>query len=130
MKYRVELTEEQMKIVQIALEEYFRLRMGQERDFCDDMAIMGRTFPKEGPEHNRAFDAFILRRDHLQEIMRGFFNIAFEPQGYLREKTDEMMIAECIWDAIRFARGQSRWGDVMQVGPEPAPKIEKLEDEP
>ena len=126
MKYQIELTEEQARIIQISLEEYFRLRMGQERDFCDDMACMGRTFSKDEPAHSKAFDAFILRRDHLQELMRAFFQIAFEPTGYLREKTKEMLIAEDIWDSLRFARGQSKWNSVLHVGSEPVPKIAKI----
>ena len=128
MKYRIELTEEQMRVIQTALEEYFRLRMGQEWDFCDDMACMGRTFPKDDPERTRAVDAFIIRRDHLREMMKGCFNIAFEPHGYLREKTDDMLIAEDIWDSIRFARGISKWNDVLHVGSEPLPKIQKVEE--
>lgn len=129
MKYQIELTEAQVKVVQNALEEYFRLRMGQECDFCDDMASIDCDLSPENPRHNRIFDLYIARRNHLQELMRAFFRIAFEPLGYLQGKTDSMMIAECIWDALRFARGLSRWNDVMQIGPEPVPAIRKVDDE-
>lgn len=120
--YTITLTEDQIRVTQNALEEYFRLRMGQQHDFCEDLASIGRNI---GPD--KAFNTFILRRDHMQEIMRAFFKIAFEPLGYLKEKTDDMMIAETIWDTIRCARGQSRWDKPLQVGPEPCPKIERTE---
>lgn len=120
--YTITLTEDQIRVTQKALEEYFRLRMGQQRDFCDDIASIGRSIAMD-----KAFDAYIARRDHLEEIMRAFFKIAFEPMGYLKEKTDDMMIAETIWDSMRFARGESRWDKPFQVGPEPCPKIERTE---
>jgi len=80
-----------------------------------------------GDEHRKEFDAFIHRRDHLRELMYAFFRIAFEPIGCLKEKTEDMMIAECIWDAIRFARGHSRWDRPFVIGSEPVPKIAKEE---
>ena len=98
------------------------IRMGQQNDFCNDLASIGRSTATD-----MAFDAYISRRDHLEEIMRAFFRIAFEPSGYLREKTDDMMIAETIWDTMRFARGESRWDKPLQIGPEPCPKIERTE---
>lgn len=124
MTYTITLTEEQMRVTQNALEEYFRLRMGQDMEFSNEMAMLN-AGDISGDEHCKEFDAFIHRRDHLRELMRAFFRIAFEPTGYLDEKTDDMMIAECIWDAVRFARGQSRWDRPFVIGSEPVPKITK-----
>ena len=130
MTYRITLTEEQMRVTMIALEEYFRLRMGQDDDFCRDMAEIDRVLRKEELSKNdweKQFDQYLHRRAHLRELMKAFFRIAFEPIGYLTEKTDDMMIAECIWDVIRFALGQSRWDRPFAIGKEPVPKIEKEE---
>ena len=123
MTYKVTLTEKQMRVTQVALEEFFRLRMGQSFDFCDDMAMSDTDLSNDNPEHERLFDRFIERRDALQQVMKAFFGIAF-PLGYLSAKTDDMMVAECIWDAIRTARGCNHWGSAMQIGSEPSPKIE------
>ena len=128
MKYKIELTEKQMCVVEAATEEYMRLRMGQDFDFCSDMAALNTDLSPENPRHEKIFDFYIARRDHLQELMKAFFRIAFEPTGHLKAKTDEMMICECIWDAIRVATGRSRWRDVFPIGSEPVPKIEKVED--
>ena len=129
MKYNIELTEKQMRVVMKALEEYFRLRLGQDFDFCCDLASMGTDLSPENPNHDKLFDMYIARINHMGELMSAFFRIAYEPKGYLIEKTDEMMVAECIWDAIRFALGLSRWDKPYQIGSEPSPKVEKEGDE-
>lgn len=129
MKYTIELTEKQLAIVQNALEEWFRLRMGQDMDFCDDLAGMNTDFSPNNPNHERILDNYISRRNHMQEIMKAFFRIAFEPFGYLTEKTEDMLISETIWDAIRCARGQSRWGKPLVLGGEPCPIIKKTDGE-
>ena len=127
-KYKIELTEKQMKIVQGAVEEWFRLRMGQDFDLCTDLASMNTDLSPDNPNHEQLFNNYIARRDHMQAIMKAFFRIAFEPFGYLTEKTEDMLIAETIWDAIRCARGFSRWGKPLVLGGEPCPKIERIED--
>lgn len=127
MKYTIELTEKQLSTVQNALEEWFRLRMGQEMDFCNDLAEMNADLSPENPDHDRIFNDYIARRDHMREVMKCFFRIAFEPYGYLQEKTEDMLIAETIWDAIRCVRGLSRWGKPLVLGGEPCPKITKEE---
>lgn len=126
--YRITLTEEQAIVTQIALEEYFRLRMGQDYDFTSEMARMNVDLSQSNPNHDAIFDRYIQRRDHLHEIMSAVFRVAFEPSGYLQQKTDRMMEAETIWDAIRTARGCNRWEKAMQIGREPIPGIEVQED--
>jgi len=123
--YRMTVSEAQLNLIHEAMEEYFRLRMGQETDFCNDLAEMGRDLSPNNPNHKEAFDRYIIRRNHMQEIMRAFFRIAFEPEGY-KEKTEKMLIAEDIWDVIRVATGRSRWGTHLHTGPEPSMLIEKV----
>ena len=126
-KYTIELTENQVGVIQNALEEYFRLRMGQSSEFCMGMAELNADLSPDNPHHELIFDRYIQRRDHMEEVMRAFFRIAFEPTGYLKEKTDDMLIAECIWDAIRCVRGLSNWGSPLQTGSESVPKIKVSE---
>lgn len=127
--YVITLTEEQAIVTQIALEEYFRLRMGQDYEFTSEMAKLNVDMSPDNPDREAIFDRYIQRRDHLHEIMFAAFRVAFEPQGYLQHKTERMMEAETIWDAIRTARGQNRWEKAMQIGREPIPEIEVLENE-
>ena len=128
-KYRIEVNEEQLKIIQISLEEYFRLRLGQERDFVDDFAALNCDFSQDNPHHDEIFDRFIHRRDAISEVMKAVFRIGYGSKGWLEEKTPEMLIAEDLWDSIRFARGVSRGGQPLHLGGEPPAKITKIEEE-
>ncbi len=128
-KYRITLNEKQLGVVQYALEEYFRLRLGQDFEFSNDLAEMGQDLSADNPEHKRIFAEYIVRRDAIEEIMKAVFHIAFGVYGVPERKTDNMLIAEDIWDAIRVKRGISRWGRVLNVSGEPVPEIEVVEDE-
>ena len=125
VKYRIELNEKQMRILMKYVEITMRLFMGQSWDFCDEIAALNCDFSPENPNHERIFDSFIGRRDHLREIMNCVFRIAFEPKGYLEGKTDEMLIAEDIWESVRVALDMCKFP--LHVGGEPFPKIEKIE---
>lgn len=125
--YTIELNDKQLNVIYHALEEWFRLRMGQEFDFCTDMASLNCDLSPDNPKHEWIFDMYIARRDHLQELMRAFFRIAFETAGYLEKKTEDMLIAEDIWDAVRCATGRSRFGTPLNVSSEPLPKVTRHE---
>jgi len=126
--YTIEVTEQQLRVIQNSLEEYFRLRMGQERDFVDDFALLNCDLSPDNPNHDRIFDRFIQRRDAMSEVMKAAFRIGYGSKGWLEGKTDDMLIAEDLWDSIRFVRGKSKWNSPLHVGPEPAPKITKEGD--
>lgn len=122
-KYRITLTEKQMQVVEHYLESYFRLMIGQDLMLSEDMCSMGVDLKQEG------FDAYMVKRDHVREIMKSVFHIAYGYFGVPEEKSEDEMIAECIWDAIRFARGTSRWNQPFHIGSEPVPEIEVIEEE-
>ena len=131
MKYRIELTEEQMRVMEHCTESWMRLMMGQVRELADDLAFYDTYKFKDREDfkeiHSRACD----KRDAIYEILMAVMRIAFSRSGYgvPDEKSEDCMIAECMWDAIRFARGTSRWNKPFQIGDEPTPKIEVIEDD-
>ena len=129
MRYRMELTEKQLSVLQNALEEWFRLRLGQEHDFADSIAFMDCDLSKENPKHEQIFDSAIQTREAVSEIMRAVFRIAFGPHGRPDKATEDMLIAQDIWDAVRVVRGVSRWGTCLQVSNEPLPVIKKVEND-
>lgn len=126
-KYRITLTEEQLRVVQKCTEQYFRLLLGQPMDFADEIAFGGEKANDGNPEWEKDFDRRIQRRDAVYEIMNAVFKIVYgNGWGAPNEKTDDCMIAECIWDAIRTARGLNHWGHPLQIGGEPIPEIEEV----
>ena len=125
-KYRITLTEQQLRVVRVALEEFFRLRLGQDMDFCNDIALMNVDLSADNPQHEKIFDRAMCKRDCLRELLRAFFRIAFGIYGTPENKTDDMLIAEDIWDSIRVKLGISRWDKVLHVSDEPIPDIEIL----
>ena len=120
------LTENQFRIIKIALEEYFRLRLGQDMDFCNDVAMMNADLSIENPDHEKIFDRYIHKRDCMREVMSAFFHIAFGCYGVPEKKTCDMLIAEDIWDQMRVVTGTSKWQFALHVSDEPLPKIEEI----
>ena len=128
-KYRVELTEEQMRVIEMCCEIYMRTLLGQPFMICEELANLNRNrkLTKDDPEWESDWNDYLVRKDHLEAVIKAAFSIAYGPWSYLREKTEDMMTAETIWDAVRFARGHGgHWGEPMQVGKEPIPKIERV----
>ena len=129
MKYRIELTDQQIRVVEKCTELYMRLMMGQTRDLSDELAFYNISKYRDDENfhyiHSRACD----RRDAIQEVLCAAMRIAFHAPYHVPEnKTEDGMIAECIWDAVRCARGTSRWDSPFQIGNEPVPKIEVMEE--
>ena len=130
MKYRIELTEDQMRVLEHCTESWMRLMMGQVMELADDLAFYDTYKFKDREDfkeiHSRACD----KRDVIYEILSSVMRIAFgRSYGVPDEKSEDCMIAECMWDAIRFVRGTSRWDKPFQIGDEPTPKIEVIEDD-
>jgi len=125
MKYRIELTSEQMRVLERCSELFMRLSMGQTWDLADmlcEETLKG--YDKDKPESKIIFERYIVKNKALREVLGSAMRIAYGPYHSPETKTEDGMIAECIWDAIRCARGTSSYGTPMQIGSEPIPKIE------
>lgn len=127
-KVVLELNEAQAGIVQVALEEWFRLRMGQSYDLANDLAFMGYKHDKEHPE---LFDAVITKRNSLECVIKAMFNIAWPHYGTPKEVEPRTHIASDIWSVLRHkiwqAQDHESWSMAgatpIQLGPETLPKI-------
>ena len=95
-KYRITLTEEQMGIAEKYIETTMRLFAGQEWMFTDELARLNCDLSPENPDHKAIFNSYIHRRDHIKEIMKAVFAIAFEPRGYLENKTGQSPAAQAL----------------------------------
>lgn len=125
MKYRIELTSEQMRVLERSTELFMRLGMGQTWDLADMLCEeILKGYDKDKPESKVVFERYITKRDAIREVLTSAIRIAYGYMDFPESKTEDGMIAECMWDAIRCARGTSNYGTPMQIGSEPIPKIE------
>lgn len=131
-QYKLEVNEEQLSVINEALEEYFRIRMGQWGQLADELSMQNVDMSPENPAHSRIFDRFITTRDCVREIFGSVNRILSEG---LQKKTQRMLVAEDIWQVIRHQiwidRGaKDDWcvdsREPMQWSDEPLPKIDKM----
>lgn len=136
MKYTLEISEKQAEIIKIALEEYFRLRMNQWFDFATNVSLRGYEYDKSDQDNDRKFNDYINRRNESQELFEKAFLTA---QPNYQMKTDEMMVAEDIWQVIRHKLYIDRGGDPngwsvdarepLKMSDEPLPKMEVIDND-
>lgn len=122
-KVTIELTETQARTVLVAVEEWFRLRMGQSYDLANDLAFYNYQHDKNRPWD---FDLRIQIRDAVNEIIKSIFRVVFGPPGVPREVPSQVHVASDIWSALRYELSpkESGWDRTpFQTGPEPLPKI-------
>lgn len=98
-QYNLKVNEIQLKLINTALEEYFRIRMGQMRELADDFAELNLNLDPTLENHEKIFDTFINRRDAVYEILRCAFQVGVD--GIPTRKTEDMLVAEDIWQVIR-----------------------------
>ena len=121
-KVILELTETQARTVLVAVEEYFRIRMGQNTMLAEDLAFMNYRHDKNNPG---AFDRRIQTREAVGEVLKTAFRIAFGRYGTPGEIPPYVHIASDIWSALRWELSEKgEWDRTpFQMGPEPLPKI-------
>ena len=130
MKYRIELTEQQMRVLENCTNLYMRVLMGQTYELTDMLCegMLGH-YDNDSPDSKIIFERYITKRNAVREVLTSVMRIARDTQyGFPAEKSEDGMIAECIWDAIRVARGTSRYDQVLPIGSEPVPNIEVEKD--
>lgn len=141
MNVKLTLTENQLRVIQNALELDFRLHMGQE--YCglaDDLAFQNVEMPPRGtPEHDKVFNECIWRRDDGVEALRNLFNVTLGRDLQRRKKTPDVIAEIDIWHVIRHwfweqrndAEKNKYWTvdavEPIRFAPEPLPKIEGVD---
>lgn len=122
-KVTIEMTETQARLVLAAVEEWFRLRMGQHSELAEGLAFYGfdRNNAKDGE-----FDRRIQRRSAIAEVLKAAMRIAFpDSWGAVYEYTKEVNIASDIWSQLRWElSNKEEWrGEPFQMGSEPMVKV-------
>ena len=133
-KFLLELTENQMRLIKEALEEYFRIRMNQWWDLSDSLTSKNMDFSSENPNHDKIFQDFIIRRECVRESLEAVGRMLWGTMN--NQKSEEQLIAEDIWHVIRYrlfieSGSTDTWRvdayPPLLVSGEPAPKCEVME---
>lgn len=131
--YTIELTENQIRTINDALEEYFRLPLNQWDRLADRLAMKGIDLNKDDPKFSENFDKYILKRNAVLEVMKSIGRILWTYN--IPKKGEEQLIAEDIWQTIRHqlwiddGKPECRWLDsqpALNLSNEPLPIIRKV----
>lgn len=136
-KYRLDLTEAQLRVVNAALEEYFRLPLNQWGDLADRLAFKDFDPDEytEPEDRSEAFDRCIEKRDAARAVFEAAGKILWGHE--IPPKDDQQLIAEDIWQVIRHqlyldSGSTDSWRvdarEAIQWGPEPLPMIKRIEE--
>lgn len=124
-KVTIELTERQARTVQAALEEYFRLRMGQAslNGLADDLAFD--NYDRSKDTTGKGFDLAIQRRDNINLVLKAIFCMAWPIYGAPEKKSEPVLIAGDIWSQLRWEMSTKEpyLSSPIQLGPDPLPKV-------
>lgn len=122
-----------MRVFENCCNLFMRLLMGQTDDLTRMLTkpwFYGKQYDEGDPKKKTDFERYITKRDDVEEMLRAIMRISYgNSRGTPDTKSDDCMIAECMWDAIRFARGTSRWSKPFQIGSEPSPPIDVIQED-
>lgn len=124
-KITIEFTEKQAQTVLAAVEEFFRLRMGQASTsgLADDLAFY--DYDRSKDTTGKCFDLAIQRRDSINNVLKAIFNIAWPLYGAPERRMERELIAGDIWSQLRWEMSakEAYMSTPIQLGPEPLPKV-------
>lgn len=98
--YQITVTERQLKLINTALEEFFRIGLNQWGDLADRVANIGFEYPpKDMPNRELVFDRHIHTRDTVRTVLEAAGRILW-PYG-LNKQDEDNLLAQDIWQAFR-----------------------------
>lgn len=100
--YKLTLTEEQLKAIKDACELRFRIDLLQDFELAEILSTMDTDLDPSNPNHERIFDAYIDRRDHIRAIIKALFEIACPRWSCGHQRNKESLRCEDIWQTIRY----------------------------
>ena len=127
-KFRMELTEKQLNVISLALDEYFRLASNQWSGLADRLAL----HQVEVKASQTTFERCVQTRDNVLAVFDAAGRI-LRQNGAGPSLGESELIAQDLWDAIRqkFRELDNPMDDsrVLCVADEPLPRIELMEDD-
>lgn len=95
--YQVTLSESQLRLINKAVEQYFRMRMGQFADYVDEIAFEGFNYKEHSDEE---LDSAINRRDDAAEQFKAAYRTLTAWPKLCRKTADDQRLID-MWETIR-----------------------------
>lgn len=88
MKYRIEISEEQLRVIGLAVDEYMRVRMGQFDALAEDLTYDG--VPRVKTLTGKyTYDTELQKRcSNIKNLFETAYKMAFPPRGYRGRQHD------------------------------------------
>ena len=128
--YRLTMTEKQLRVINTALEEYFRAPLGQWHDLADRLAFRGFDWDNHTDEE---LDKRCAKKEYALYAFDAARNIVMGRTGTIPRPTDEA-IASDMWRILRqwLMAKEMRQDipmDTYQESDEPPIKVEEVSDD-
>lgn len=81
MKYRIEVSEEQLRVIGLAVDEYMRLRMGQFDALAEDL-VYDEVDRAEVYKDSRQYCILNERHRNLESMFETAYKLAYPPLGH------------------------------------------------
>ena len=140
MKYRIEVSEEQLRVIGLAVDEYMRVRMGQFDALAEDL-VYDEVDRAEAYKDSRQCGILKERRRNLESMFETAYKLAYPPQGYRERQHDSWGTCIDLIHAIEHQQWLDSPGEKREspgttnrsfkpipLGHEPFPKIERVEE--
>ncbi len=134
-KYKLTLTENQLRVINAALEEYFRASLGQWSGLADRLAFRGYS---RKPDMGTEVDRRIVKRNAAMHTLTAAGEILLSGSDCTGNRdlirTEEEKIASDMWRILRFelqpeSFKREIYRDTYHESNEPPIKVEELSDE-
>ncbi len=129
------VNEQQLRIIQNALELHARLHMGQSysSELADSLCFQNVEWPEDKEAHEALFRQLMSKRDGAERILQAFFDYISEGNYQKWYKTPDVEAELDMWSVIRHWFWEQRPEDKqghgvdsyppMQLGPLPLPTV-------
>ena len=140
MKYRIEVSEEQLRVIGLAVDEYMRVRMGQFDALAEDL-VYDEVDRAEVYKDSRQCGILNERHRNLESMFENAYTLACPPLGYRERQHDSWGTCIDLVHAIEHQQWLDSPGEKREspgttnrsfkpipLGHEPFPKIERVEE--
>ena len=141
MKYRIEVSEEQLRVIGLAVDEYMRLRMGQFDALAEELALDGVADRIEAYKDDYQRGILNERGYSIERMFEAAYKMASPPHGGRGRQLDSWGPCGVLGHASELQRWRDSPGAKREspgttnrsfkpipLGHEPFPKIERVEE--